>query len=107
LLRNLIDSPQLLSALRVVLGNAKVFGSNVWSGAVNIMSSFIHNEPTSYAVIAEAGLSRGLLEAVTMRTINVPEKPKEDEVSQLEILQRLQQMVPREPSSIRTLMHPE
>lgn len=83
LLRNLIDSPQLLSALRVVLGNAKVFGSNVWSGAVNIMSSFIHNEPTSYAVIAEAGLSRGLLEAVTMRTINVPEKPKEDEASQL------------------------
>ncbi len=78
LLRNLIDSPQLLSALRVVLGNAKVFGSNVWSGAVNILSSFIHNEPTSYAVIAEAGLSQGLLEAVTMRTINVPEKPAED-----------------------------
>ncbi|KAI9875937.1 MAG: hypothetical protein M1830_007716 [Pleopsidium flavum] len=79
LLRNLIDSPQLLSALRVVLGNAKVFGSNVWSGAVNILSSFIHNEPTSYAVIAEAGLSKGFLEAVTMRTINVPEKPKENE----------------------------
>lgn len=79
LLRNLIDSPQLLSALRVVLANAKVFGSNVWSGAVNILSSFIHNEPTSYAVIAEAGLSKGLLEAVTMQTINVPEKPKEDE----------------------------
>ncbi len=69
LLRNLIDSPQLLSGLRTVIVNAKVFGSSVWSGAVNIMSSFIHNEPTSYAVIAEAGLSRGLLETITGKSI--------------------------------------
>lgn len=70
LLRNLIDSPQLLGGLRTVIVNAPAFGSNVWSGAVNILSSFIHNEPTSYAVIAEAGLSKGLLEAVTSRTIS-------------------------------------
>ena len=68
LLRNLIDSPQLLSGLRTVITNAGIFGSNVWSGAVNIMSAFIHNEPTSFAVIAEAGLSKGLLEAITCRT---------------------------------------
>ena len=68
LLRNLIDSPQLLGGLRTVITNAETFGSNVWSGAVNIMSSFIHNEPTSFAVIAEAGLSKGLLEAITSRT---------------------------------------
>ncbi|MCJ1283485.1 hypothetical protein MMC26_002815 [Xylographa opegraphella] len=67
LLRNLIDSPQLLSGLRHVLANARVFGSNVWSGAVNILSSFIHNEPTSYAVIAEAGLSKSFLQAITAR----------------------------------------
>ncbi|MCJ1400869.1 hypothetical protein MMC11_004078 [Xylographa trunciseda] len=67
LLRNLIDSPQLLSGLRQVLANAKVFGSNVWSGAVNILSSFIHNEPTSYAVIAEAGLSKSFLQAITAK----------------------------------------
>jgi len=78
LLRNLIDSPQLLSALRVVLSHAKVFGSNVWSGAVNILSSFIHNEPTSYAVIAEAGLSKGLLEAVTAKPVQSPDKPASD-----------------------------
>ena len=72
LLRNLIDSPQLLSGLRTVIVNAKVFGSSVWSGAVNIMSSFIHNEPTSYAVIAEAGLSKGLLEAITGKPIADP-----------------------------------
>ena len=65
LLRNLIDSPPLLSGLRDVLANAKIFGSTIWSGAVNILSSFIHNEPTSYAVIAEAGLSRSFLESIS------------------------------------------
>lgn len=65
LLRNLIDNSKLLNALHIVIVNAKVFGSSVWSGAVNIMSSFIHNEPTSYTTIAEAGLSKGLLEAIT------------------------------------------
>ena len=66
LLRNLIDSPQLLAGLKIVITNPKVFGSSIWSGAINIMSSFIHNEPTSYAVISEAGLSSGLLDAITL-----------------------------------------
>jgi E3 ubiquitin-protein ligase HUWE1 len=74
-LRNLIDSPQLLTSLRLVFENARVFGSHVWSNAVNILSSFIHNEPTSYAVIAEAGLSRSLLAAVMGRELQVQEKP--------------------------------
>lgn len=68
LLRNLIDSPQLLNGLKVVIVNAKIFGSSIWSGAINIMSSFIHNEPTSYAVISEAGLSSGLLEAISLKS---------------------------------------
>lgn len=65
LLRNFIDSPPLLGGLRTTILNARVFGAAIWSGAVNIMSSFIHNEPTSYAVISEAGLSKGLLEAIS------------------------------------------
>lgn len=65
LLRNLIDTPQVLGALKTVLEHAPVFGSNVWTGAVNIMSNFIHNEPTSYQVIGEAGLSKSLLECIT------------------------------------------
>ena len=69
LLRNFIDSPSLLGGLRTVIVNPKVFGSNVWSGAVNIMSSFIHNEPTSYAVISEAGLSKGLLETLSTKPV--------------------------------------
>lgn len=76
-LRNLIDSPPLLASLQLVLENAKVFGSLVWSGAVNVMSHFIHNEPTSYAVIAEAGLSRSFLEAVMGRLID----PQHDQTS--------------------------
>lgn len=82
LLRNLIDNSQLLGGLQTVIVNAKIFGSSVWSGAVNIMSSFIHNEPTSYAVIAEAGLSKGLLEAITS-------EPLTDSGSQSSDTQRL------------------
>ena len=78
LLRNLIDSAQLLSGLQTVIVNAKVFGSSVWSGAVNIMSSFIHNEPTSYAVIAEAGLSKGLLEAITSEPVKDSGSPNSE-----------------------------
>ena len=66
LLRNLIDSPQLLNGLRTVIVNAKLFGSSVWGSAINIMSTFIHNEPTSYAVISEAGLSKGFLDAIEL-----------------------------------------
>lgn len=75
LLRNLIDNSELLNALQSVIVSAKVFGSSVWSGAVNIMSSFIHNEPTSYTTIAEAGLSKGLLEAITSGPIVDPGTP--------------------------------
>ncbi|KAI4146828.1 MAG: hypothetical protein LQ341_001971 [Variospora aurantia] len=78
LLRNLIDSPQLLGALKTVIVHSRVFGSSVWSGSVNILSSFIHNEPTSYGIIAEAGLSRGFLEAVSSESIIDPKDSKEN-----------------------------
>ncbi|QMW28503.1 hypothetical protein G4B84_003792 [Aspergillus flavus NRRL3357] len=84
-LRNLIDSPQLLTSLRLVFENARVFGSHVWSNAVNILSSFIHNEPTSYAVIAEAGLSKSFLQAVTHSEIKAQEKlPVDTEGAEVE-----------------------
>ncbi|KAI9804681.1 MAG: hypothetical protein M1833_006756 [Piccolia ochrophora] len=81
LLRNLIDSPQLLGGLRTVLSNAKVFGSGIWGGAVNIMSNFIHNEPTSYSVIAESGLSTAFLESVTGRPIDQPENSGDEDAT--------------------------
>ena len=70
LLRNFIDSPSLLSGLRTVIVYPRLFGSSVWSGAVNIMSSFIHNEPTSYAVISEAGISKGFLETLSTKSVD-------------------------------------
>lgn len=78
LLRNLIDSPPLLGALCVVMTNASIFGSSVWSGTVDVMSSFIHNEPTSYAVIAESGLSQTFLEAVSGTPVGKPTDASED-----------------------------
>lgn len=79
LLRNLIDSPPLLRALRLVMENSRVYGSHIWSGAVNIMSNFIHNEPTSYAIIAEAGLSKSFLEATMDEKIEAPSTLPEGE----------------------------
>lgn len=75
LLRNLMDSPRLLAGLRTVLAEAPVFGSTVWSMTVNILANFIHHEPTSYQIIAEAGLSKTFLETVTQSTIE--DKPAE------------------------------
>ncbi|KFY45111.1 hypothetical protein V494_01149 [Pseudogymnoascus sp. VKM F-4513 (FW-928)] len=78
LLRNLIDSPQLLGSLREIISHSKIFGSSVWTNAVSILNDFINNEPTSFAIIAEAGLSKAVLEAVLGREIIVP-PPKEGE----------------------------
>ncbi|TAQ88206.1 hypothetical protein B7494_g3474 [Chlorociboria aeruginascens] len=80
LLRNLIDSSQLLSSLQQIIGNSHRFGSMIWTNAVNILCDFINNEPTSFAVIAEAGLSRGLLETVTGTTIISPDRNKKPHV---------------------------
>lgn len=89
LLRNLIDSPRLLSALKTVIENGLVWGSNIWSTVVGIVSAFIHNEPTSYAVIHEAGLSHALLETVTRRSGLAEEEaslPKDEEAERESVL---------------------
>jgi E3 ubiquitin-protein ligase HUWE1 len=65
LLRNLVDNPKLLDAIRVVVSQGHVWGSNIWSTVVSVISSFIHNEPTSYAVIHEAHITHAFLEAIT------------------------------------------
>ncbi|KAF1962906.1 hypothetical protein CC80DRAFT_99904 [Byssothecium circinans] len=69
-MRNLIDSTPLQYGLGHVLSNANLFGSTVWSMAVNILTTFIHNEPTSYSVINDAGLSTALLETVAGEKIS-------------------------------------
>lgn len=78
LLRNLIDTPQMLGALKTVIENPRTFGSNVWGGAVNIVTSFIHSEPTSYSVVGEAGLPKSILEAVVGGTVTDPPADAEE-----------------------------
>lgn len=82
-MRNLIDSAPLQQGLEVVLSNASIFGSTVWSMAVNILTTFIHNEPQSYGVISDAGLSTALLETVSGEklTNNTASAPGEDGTS--------------------------
>ncbi|TVY36649.1 E3 ubiquitin-protein ligase [Lachnellula subtilissima] len=87
LLRNLIDSSQLLGSLRQIIGNSHCFGSIVWTNAVSILNDFINNEPTSYAVIAEAGLSKGFLEAITGTAIVMPSETKKHQAEAEETVQ--------------------
>ncbi|TQS38085.1 hypothetical protein Golomagni_01418 [Golovinomyces magnicellulatus] len=79
LLRNLIDSSQLLASLRYIIGNARCYGSIVWTNAVSILNDFINNEPTSFAVIAEAGLSKGFLEAVSGKELPLLDDTKSEQ----------------------------
>ncbi|PSK40189.1 hypothetical protein B9Z65_8129 [Elsinoe australis] len=73
-LRNLIDTPQLLGALKTIIARPKIFGSNIWISAVSIVSSFIHSEPTSYNIVHEAGVVAGILDAVAPSgASNIPE----------------------------------
>ena len=65
-LRSLIDSPNLLTAFRFVIQHAGIFGAFTWSEVVKAMNGFLHNEPTSFAVIAEAGLSKAFLQSITL-----------------------------------------
>jgi E3 ubiquitin-protein ligase HUWE1 len=69
-MRNLIDSVPLQQGLKTVLSHAGIYGSIVWSMAVNILTTFIHNEPTSYSIINDAGLSTALLETVSGEKIS-------------------------------------
>ena len=63
-LRSLIDSQDLLSNLRVLIENGTLFGAHIWSEAVKVMTTFLNNEPTSYSIIAESGLSSAFLDSI-------------------------------------------
>ncbi|KAF9475538.1 hypothetical protein BDN70DRAFT_996350 [Pholiota conissans] len=62
-LRGLIDMT-LLKSLKKVIEYRGLFGPNVLPIAINIMSTFVHNEPTSLAIIQEAGLPETFYKAI-------------------------------------------
>ncbi|KAL2314487.1 E3 ubiquitin-protein ligase ptr1 [Schizosaccharomyces pombe] len=68
-LRNLIDS-SLISSLAFLLEHHEVYGSNLFASTTNIMSTFIHNEPTCYGIIHEKKLSHAFLDAVNRKILN-------------------------------------
>ncbi|KAJ2995906.1 hypothetical protein HDV02_000306 [Globomyces sp. JEL0801] len=62
-MRNLIDS-SLPSTILIIFENSKLFSHIGSFGlAVNIMSTFIHNEPTSLTILQEANLPTAFLKA--------------------------------------------
>lgn len=79
LLRNLVDNPKLLEAIKLVVAEGPVWGSHIWSTVVGMISAFIHNEPTSYAVIHEAHITHSFLEAITGKTGLAEEEAKRKE----------------------------
>ncbi|KAH8549675.1 hypothetical protein BGW37DRAFT_459292 [Umbelopsis sp. PMI_123] len=66
-LRNLIDSTLPLS-LKSVVEQPQVFGNSVFALAINVMSTFIHNEPTSLPILQEAKLPQSFLSTITEYT---------------------------------------
>jgi E3 ubiquitin-protein ligase HUWE1 len=62
-MRNLIDS-KLPSSLLIIFENSILFGHvGIFGLAVNVMSTFIHNEPTSLTILQEAGIPSAFLKA--------------------------------------------
>ncbi|KAL6310318.1 hypothetical protein BKA93DRAFT_924556 [Sparassis latifolia] len=54
-LRGLLDS-SLLKSVKKIMEHRDIFGPSVLPIAINIMATFVHNEPTCLSVIQEAGL---------------------------------------------------
>jgi E3 ubiquitin-protein ligase HUWE1 len=82
ILRSLIDSHTLLSAFRLIIENGSMFGAHIWSEVVKVMSTFLNNEPTSYTIIAEAGLSRSFLESIVLCPVSLTADPELTTVDQ-------------------------
>lgn len=62
-IRNLIDTT-LLQDIHSIIDNRQFFGAAITSFALNIMATFVHNEPTSLAIIQEAKLPGKFYEAI-------------------------------------------
>ncbi|KAI7908284.1 uncharacterized protein BX663DRAFT_482482 [Cokeromyces recurvatus] len=68
-LRNLIDS-NLPHSLKLIMEYPKLFGSTILALAINIIATFIHNEPTSLSILQEAQLPQSFLN--TISTYDIP-----------------------------------
>lgn len=62
-LRGLIDTT-LLKSIKKIIENRELFGPSVLPLAINIMATFVHNEPTSLAIIQEVGVPEAFYNAI-------------------------------------------
>ncbi|KAH7888738.1 hypothetical protein F5I97DRAFT_2004510, partial [Phlebopus sp. FC_14] len=62
-LRGLIDS-SLLQSIKKIMDYRGLFGPSVLPLAMNIMATFVHNEPTSLPIIQEGGLPQIFYQAI-------------------------------------------
>ncbi|OAL25613.1 hypothetical protein AYO20_10388 [Fonsecaea nubica] len=76
-LRSLVDSQALLRAFRLIVDHLTAFGAHTWSEVIKAIWGFLHNEPTSYAVISEAGIIQSIL-----NTVNPSPNPSETPANQ-------------------------
>ncbi|KAH9820843.1 hypothetical protein DFH28DRAFT_1121207 [Melampsora americana] len=61
--RNLTET-QLPMSIKLIIQNKAVFGYQIYSLAINMMSTLIHSEPTSLVILQEAGLPDALYDAI-------------------------------------------
>lgn len=61
--RNLTET-QLPQSIKLIIQNKSVFGYQIYSLAINMMSTLIHSEPTSLVILQEAGLPEALYDAI-------------------------------------------
>lgn len=61
--RNLTET-QLPTSIKLIIQNKAVFGYQIYSLAINMMSTLIHSEPTSLVILQEAGLPEALYDAI-------------------------------------------
>ncbi|KAG4304837.1 hypothetical protein PORY_001890 [Pneumocystis oryctolagi] len=71
-LRNLIDS-SLLETLKKIFIYFEDFGPSIIAMSINILSTFIHNEPTSYSIIHEVKLSETFLKMTSSLILPSPD----------------------------------
>ncbi|KAF8906522.1 hypothetical protein CPB84DRAFT_1675694 [Gymnopilus junonius] len=62
-LRGLIDM-SLLKSIKKIFEYRGLFGPSIFPLGINIMSTFVHNEPTSLAIIQETGLPEVFYQAI-------------------------------------------
>ncbi|KAK3832797.1 MAG: hypothetical protein J3R72DRAFT_372754, partial [Linnemannia gamsii] len=71
-LRNLIETT-LPATLKKIMESPAALGAAIYAHAINTMASFIHNEPTSLAILQEANIPQTLLASLSKEIPISPE----------------------------------